>query len=224
MSLQEDIRDEDLIRNKEQRSPCMLVVDTSASMRGVAIQELNDGLRLFQDEVRKDPLAAVRCEIAIVTFGGSVRLVQDFITADEFAAPTLNAMGDTPMGAGINLALDTLRRRKDSYRENGVNYTRPWVFVMSDGAPTDNEWDLAAGRLRKEEENKGVVVFPVAVQGADLNVLMQLSRANAPLRLQGLKFREFFVWLSASQHRVSAGRAGGQIQLPSTHGWSEAAT
>ncbi len=223
MALREDIGDEDLIRNKEQRSPCILLLDTSASMRGPAIQELNDGLKIFEDEVKKDPLAAVRCEIAIITFGGTVHLVQNFVTADEFTAPSLNAMGDTPLGAAINLSLDTLRRRKDSYRENGVNYTRPWMFVISDGAPTDG-WDPAAERLRTEEQNKGVVVFPVGVQGADLNVLRQLSRANSPLWLQGLRFKEFFVWLSASQHRVSAGKAGSQIQLPSTHGWSEVAT
>jgi uncharacterized protein YegL len=54
-----------------------------------------------------------------------------------------------------------------------------------------------------------------------LIVLRELSTTNSPLRLQGLKFKEFFVWLSTSQQRVSAGKAGGQAQLPSTEGWSE---
>jgi uncharacterized protein YegL len=220
----DSIRDEDLIRNKEQRSPCILLLDTSASMRGAPIQELNDGLKLFEEEVKKDPLAAVRCEIAIVSFGGVAQMVQDFVTADEFTAPVLDAAGDTPMGAAINLSLDSLRQRKSSYRENGVNYTRPWVFVISDGAPTDEGWEKAAERLREEERNKGVIVFPIGVQGAALNVLQQLSTTNSPLRLQGLKFKEFFVWLSTSQQRVSAGKAGGQAQLPSTQGWSEIPT
>jgi uncharacterized protein YegL len=218
----DEIADEDLVRNKEQRSPCLLLLDTSASMRGAPIRELNDGLKLFEEEVKKDPLAAVRCEIAVVSFGGAARLVQDFVLADEFAAPVLDASGDTPMGAAIDLSLNALRQRKSSYKENGVNYTRPWMFVISDGAPTDSGWEVAARRLREEEQAKGVVVFPIGVQGAVLAVLRELSTMNAPLWLQGLKFKEFFVWLSASQHRVSAGRAGGQAQLPSTQGWSEA--
>jgi uncharacterized protein YegL len=220
----DDIGDEDLIRNKEQRSPCVLLLDTSASMRGVPIRELNDGLKLFEEEVKKDPLAAVRCEIAVVTFGGTAKLVQDFVLADEFVAPALDAAGDTPMGAAIDLSLDALRRRKASYKENGINYTRPWLFVITDGAPTDSGWEAAARRLRDEEQAKGVVVFPIGVQGAVLGVLRELSATNAPLWLQGLKFKEFFVWLSASQHRVSAGKAGGQAQLPSTQGWSEVPT
>ncbi len=216
------IRDEDLVRNKEQRSPCLLLLDTSASMRGAPIQELNEGLKLFEEEIKKDPLAAVRCEIAIVTFGGIAKMAQDFITVDEFVAPELEAMGDTPMGAAINLALDRLRRRKDSYRENGVNYTRPWMFVISDGAPTDFGWETAAERLRQEERNKGIVVFPIGVRGADVKILRELSTMNSPLWLQGLKFKEFFVWLSTSQQRVSSGKAGSQAQLPSTQGGSEA--
>jgi uncharacterized protein YegL len=219
-----NIGDEDLIRNKEQRSPCMLLLDTSASMRGTPIQELNDGLRLFGEDVKRDPLAAVRCEIAIITFGGTAKMVQDFVTADEFVAPSLDALGDTPMGVAINLSLDCLRRRKNSYRENGVNYTRPWMFIISDGAPTDDGWELAAQRLREEEQGKGVIVFPIGVQGADLKVLRELSTMNPPLWLLGLKFKEFFVWLSTSQQRVSSGKVGGQTQLPSTQGWSEVPT
>ena len=218
------IRDEDLIRNKEQRSPCVLLLDTSASMRGAPIKELNEGLKLFEEEVKKDPLAAVRCEIAIVTFGGIAKIAHDFVTADEFAAPRLDALGDTPMGAAINLSLDSLRQRKNSYRENGVNYTRPWMFIISDGAPTDEIWEPAARRLREEEQGKGIVVFPIGVQGADLKVLRELSTMNPPLWLQGLKFKEFFVWLSTSQQRVSSGKVGGQTQLPSTQGWSEVPT
>jgi uncharacterized protein YegL len=222
MALLDDIGDDDLVRNKEQRSPCLLLLDTSGSMRGDPIQELNAGLKLFEEEVRKDPLAAVRCEIAIVSFGGSAKLAQDFVIAEDFAAPSLDAGGDTPLGAAIDLGLDLLRKRKDAYKENGVNYTRPWMFIVSDGAPTDAAWESAAARLRSDEQAKGVVVFPIGVQGAVLGVLRELSTLNAPLWLQGLKFKEFFVWLSASQHRVSAGKVGGQAQLPSSHAWSEA--
>jgi uncharacterized protein YegL len=201
----DSIRDEDLIRNKEQRSPCILLLDTSASMRGSPIQELNDGLKLFEEEVKKDPLAAVRCEIAIVSFGGVAQMVQDFVTADEFTAPVLDAAGDTPMGAAINLSLDSLRQRKSSYQKRELHSSR--VFVISDGADDEGRRRLEAP---EEERNKGVIVPPSA-SGAALNVLQQLS---TELSLGSRpEVQEFFVWL---HEPASVGRqAGGQAQLPS---------
>jgi uncharacterized protein YegL len=218
-----DVREQDLATNKEQRTPCLLALDVSNSMSGEPIDELNKGLQLFEREIKKDDVAALRCEVAIVSFGGRVTLVQDFVSARTFSAPHLNADGDTPLGGAIHLALDTLRARKEAYRRNGINYTRPWLFVISDGAPTD-DWQAAAQRLRQEEAAKGVAVFPIGVLGADLDVLAELSTYNSPRVLEGLAFSQFFVWLSTSQEAASAGRPGGSVQMPSQQGWTQAPT
>lgn len=218
-----DVQEQDLAMNKEQRTPCLLALDVSNSMSGAPIDELNKGLRLFEQEIKKDDITALRCEIAIVSFGGQATLVQDFVPASQFSAPLLDADGNTPLGGAINLALDTLRARKDAYKRNGINYTRPWLFVISDGAPTD-DWQAATLRLRQEEAAKGVVVFPIGVQDADLNVMARLSAQNSPRVLEGLAFSQFFQWLSTSQEAASTGRPGGSVQIPSQEGWAQART
>jgi uncharacterized protein YegL len=222
MPLLDRITEQDFITNREQRTPCMLVLDISGSMDGQSIQELNRGLKVFEDEIKKDEMAVLRCEVAIVTFGGSVSLVQDFVSVGSFVAPVLRASGDTPMGGAMHLALDSLRSRKDVYKQSGINYTRPWLFLLSDGAPTDSDWQAAAQRTRQEEDAKGVLVFPIGVAGADISVLGQFSSKNSPQKLQGLQFAQFFKWLSVSQQRASSGQAGGSVQLPSPQGWAEA--
>jgi uncharacterized protein YegL len=220
-----DIREQDLVINKEQRTPCLLALDVSSSMAGAPIEELNSGLEAFEQDIKQDELAALRCEVAIVAFGGSATLVQDFVSVSEFTAPKLAATGDTPLGGAILLALDTLRARKDAYKRTDVNYTRPWLIVISDGAPTDDGvWQPAVERLRQEESAKGVVVYPVGVQGADMGTMARLSAFNAPQVLQGLKFREFFRWLSVSQKTVSTARPGGSVQVPSQQAWAQAPT
>jgi uncharacterized protein YegL len=55
--------------NPEPRCPCILLLDTSGSMSGAKIAELNSGLQAFAEELRSDAMAAKRVEIAIVTFG-----------------------------------------------------------------------------------------------------------------------------------------------------------
>jgi hypothetical protein len=55
--------------NPEPRCSCLLLLDTSGSMAGEPIAQLNQGIKVFNDEVRADRLASLRVEVAIVTFG-----------------------------------------------------------------------------------------------------------------------------------------------------------
>ena len=94
--------------NPEPRCPCLLLVDTSHSMQGRPIDELNNGLVAFKDELAADALAMKRVELAIITFG-PVATLNDFHTADAFQPPQLSSGGDTPMGAACS-AFDAMTR------------------------------------------------------------------------------------------------------------------
>ncbi|GAC1393160.1 MAG: VWA domain-containing protein [Ktedonobacteraceae bacterium] len=206
--------------NPDPRCPCVLLLDTSYSMAGPPINALNQGLQTFQSEISQDALAKRRVEVAIITFGNQgVQLVQDFVTAGQFQPPHLTAGGGTPMGEAINLGIDILRNRKTSYQNNGIDYYRPWIFIITDGAPTD-QWQVAAQRVRSEEDAKAFLIFPIGVAGADMNMLSQLSTQRPPLWLKELQFVEFFKWLSKSQKIQSASKIGEQIGLPTPAGWA----
>ena len=92
--------------NPEPRCPCVLLLDTSISMnQNDAIGALNQGIQTFKGELEKDTLAALRVEIAIITFGKGVEVAQDFVTVDRFDPPSLSADGpSTPMSQGIETA------------------------------------------------------------------------------------------------------------------------
>jgi uncharacterized protein YegL len=209
----------EFVENPENRCPVILLLDTSGSMSGQPIQELNRGLAAFKEDVLSDSQASLSVEMAIVTFG-PVQLTQDFTTIDQFTLPKLEASGDTPMGEAIEYALDLLEARKTTYKDNGILYYRPWIFLITDGAPTDN-WQYASQRLKEAETQRRLMFFPVAVQGADMNTLRQIAPPERPPRiLNGLDFRSLFVWLSASMKRVSSGKVGQAVALPPL-GWSQ---
>ena len=197
--------------NPEPRVPCVLILDTSTSMHGMRLDELNKGLELYRHELMADPLAAKRVEVAIVTFGGRVTRLVDFVTADQFQPPKLQAIGGTPMGGAINEAIDMIEERKSSYREHGVAYYRPWAFMLTDGEPNDH-WKPIISRVHQGEQRKNFCFFAVGVEGANMEVLAEIS-VRKPLWLQGMKFREMFSWLSNSQQAVSRSSPGEQVPL-----------
>lgn len=205
--------------NPEPRCACVLLLDVSGSMSGKPIAALHEGLRAFAADIATDALARQRVEVAIVTFGDrGVQTVQGFLTAGEFEPPQLSAGGDTPMGEAIVRALDMVDLRKQDYKANGIAYYRPWVFLITDGEPTD-AWHDAATRVHEAEERNALAFFAVGVQGANVDVLRQIA-VRSPIQLDGLRFVELFVWLSQSQRSVSASKVGEQTALPPVDGWA----
>ena len=202
--------------NPEPRCPCLLLLDVSGSMAGNPITELNAGLSTFRDALVSDSLASKRVEVGIVTFGGQVNVIQEFETVKSFYPPTLSSTADTPMGAAIKKGLEILRRRKDDYRTNGVSFFRPWVFLITDGAPTD-EWQNAAALIREGEATKSFAFFAVGVENANMDILRQIS-VREPLKLQGLRFQDLFVWLSNSMKSVSSSNPGDEVKLENPAG------
>jgi uncharacterized protein YegL len=208
--------------NPEPRCACLLLLDTSGSMEGDKINQLNEGLRTFAEQLRNDAMAAKRVEVAIITFG-PVKIAQNFVTADSFYPPTLKAQGKTPMGEAVVSAIKLITDRKKSYRSNGIGYYRPWIFLISDGAPTD-QTAKAAELVREGESKKSFMFYSVGVDNAEIGTLASIA-VRQPLKLKGLSFGQLFVWLSDSLSTVSRSQTSDTPALTNPtapDGWAEA--
>lgn len=216
-----DIPDVALTDNTSQRLPCVLLLDGSGSMAGTPIDELNAGLRVLEEELKKDDIASQRVQLLVIQFGDEVKMLSDWTDAMAFNAPHLAADGMTPMGDAVRIALTKLEEQKARYRANGIAYNRPWVFLITDGQPTDTGWEQAAEQCRIAEQAGKLLVFGVGVgQDADLQKLAKFC-SRPPVRLQGLKFRELFLWVSASTRSASKAAQGTNVQLPPPSDWMQ---
>ena len=204
--------------NPEPRCPCLLLLDTSGSMAGKPIAELNAGLRSFYEELQGDSLAVKRVEVALVSFG-PVRVISEFNTADFFLDPTLEAEGDTPLGEAILQGIDLVRKRKDEDPgkrdlllqaldlSNHRRFTNRRVAACGGGGPGRREFEILCLLCGWRPERGHVGLRQITVR--------------QPLKLQGLRFREFFQWLSNSMKSASRSNPGDRILLSPPSGWSE---
>lgn len=208
--------------NTSQRLPCVLLLDRSASMEDSgAIDELNAALRILEEEWKKDDIASQRVQVLVIQFGGDdeVEVVSDWTDAMAFSAPQLTANGLTPIGEAVRVGLAKLEEQKSRYRANGIAYNRPWVFLITDGQPTDDDWQQAAAECRASEQAEKLIFFGIGVgNAADLTNLAEFS-TRKPNRMQGLKFRELFLWLSRSTRSASKEASGSNVQLAPPDDW-----
>jgi len=218
------LHQEELAENPTTRVPVGLCLDTSGSMDGEPIQELNEGVRILCEEIRNDLIANPSVEICIVTFGNQAMKMSDFCRLHEKPEniPLLTASGMTPMGAGVDMSLDLCERRKNEYAANGVDYYQPWLVLMTDGFPTDNI-EVAVSRTNQLVLNGKLTVFPIGFgPTADLNTLARFSPKRQPMRLKDGKMKDFFEWLSKSIQVVSRSNPSQNPNLPGgVGGWGQ---
>ncbi|WP_205300037.1 VWA domain-containing protein [Pantoea sp. Tr-811] len=171
---------EDLVNNPTARVPICLVLDVSGSMAGSPIEELQEGVHIFHDAIREDEVARYAAEISIVTFGRDAKRIVDFMPVERQDIPVLVAGGTTPMGRGVNLALDLLDARKSDYRRAGVDCYQPWMVVMTDGEPTD-DISHASERIRELYANRELTVFRSPLAPEPISIRWHYSRLAALL-------------------------------------------
>ncbi|AIE84936.1 vWA domain-containing protein [Fimbriimonas ginsengisoli] len=209
---------EEMFLNSERRCPVVLLQDTSTSM-APHIHKVNEGLQVLRSDLLGDRLASQRVEIAVITFG-PVQLIQDFVTVDRWLPPRLHAEGNTPLGQGLRFAIKQVKARKRAYREAGIPYYRPWIWLVTDGEPTD-AWQEACDEVQAEVKSGGIEMFTIGTDNADVNVLKKIGAPRSPVWLREARYREMFVWLSQSLKPVSRGVPGTALDLPSPSAWGE---
>jgi uncharacterized protein YegL len=234
MTLEARLEDQIEIANPQHpHCATVLALDISGSMSGNKIRQLNDGVAYFRDDVLSDELARKRVEAAVVTFGSRVVLAQGFSPMDSFAPPAFKADGSTPMGEAILRSIELVRERKAAYRRMGTDYYRPWIFLVTDGEPTDMKpgdelWRRVIDEVHGGEAARDFLFFGVGVEPADMETLRRICPPERPpLQLRPGRFKDMFEWLSRSQRHISASRVGEQLALPPAtgpDGWGQVTT
>ena len=199
--------------NYEQKCLCVLVLDVSGSMRGEPIMELNRGLQDFYNEIKSDETSSQRLEVCIMTFNDTVKTVQEPALVDNFTMPTLSACGSTAMCDAVSEAIEMVDDRKKWYKDSGQPYYRPWIILITDGEPDEGQDVVGlAARIKSDTEAKRYVFMAVGIEDANMQTLQTLQ-GSSPAKMKGLRFKQFFQWLSASMGTIVTHKEGEKVDI-----------
>ena len=194
------------------QAACVLLLDTSRSMRGAPLRALEKGLAAYREHLASDPDAKLIVETAVVTFSDEAKVLHPFSSVDDLPAIELSAGGWTSMGAALDLGLSLVEERKALYREEGVDYYRPFLVLITDGAPTDLKgarFEEMAQKLQAAAKDRKVIPLLFGTEKADFGKLKSLAGPGIKVTgIDGARFGEFFQWLSKSVSGLKDSRPG----------------
>lgn len=244
----------EVAENYEQKCLCVLVLDLSGSMNEIVddstavatgqtifvdgknynvvtggiskLDNLVEGLKSFYNDIENDETTSQRLELAVVTFGDNVNVIQSPSLISDIRLPELTADGDTALVDAVDEAIDIVNSRKKWYKSTGQPYYRPWIILITDGEPNEGQ-DISAlaKKIKKDTSEKRYVFLPIGVDNANMQVLQSIQGQFSAMKLKGTKFSSFFKWLSASMGTVVSSEEGSKVDLSEgAASWMEAFT
>lgn len=180
--------------------PVYLLLDTSGSMYGEPLESVKNGAQMLLSALRQDPYALETVHLGIITFDSKAKNAAPLSELSQFQMPELEARGQTALGAALELLAKRVDEEVDKTTPEKKGDWKPLVFIMSDGAPTD---DIAEGIKAIKERKFGMIVACAAGERADAETLKRITETVVRLdNMENETVKAFFKWVSAS---VSAG-------------------
>ncbi len=201
------------------RLPVYLLLDVSGSMTGEPIEAVKNGVQMMHSALRKDPYALESAFISVITFDSKVSQVVPLTEVAQFQPPVFNASGTTALGAALQEVVHCANREVAKSTPEQKGDWKPLVFIMTDGAPTDN---VEPGITAFHAYKWGTVVACAAGQHADEAILQRIAGENV-VKLDiadSTSISAFFKWvsssISASSKKIEEGgsEAGSLSELP----------
>jgi uncharacterized protein YegL len=195
------------------RLPVYLLLDCSGSMAGDPIIAVNEGLWMIYQLLLADPQALETVYISVIRFSDYADQY-DLTPIDQFQPPTLSASGATAMGAALRLLIQSIEQDLLVNTPTRHGDYRPLVFLLTDGAPTDNYRDAIQKLKSLQGSQKPTIVALGCGNSVNKAMLHELTNDVFLMHMASPEnIKGFFRWMSGSIIQTShAAGTGGELE------------
>ncbi len=188
------------------RLPVYILLDTSESMIGSAVQSVRSGLSLLLNTLRTDPHALETAWISIITFDSDARQVVPLTELAEVQIPELQVRPGTSLGKALGVLRNCIQGEVVTTTAQRRGDYRPLVFLLTDGQATD-DWRQVKQAVDRLTQPKVANFYSIGC-GDDVDFDMLSEVSDATFRLADMTpetLRKLFIWLTASVRSASVG-------------------
>jgi uncharacterized protein YegL len=199
--------------------PFYLLCDESGSMVGDSIDAINKALPDLHHEISTNPTVADKTRFCLIGFSDSATVLQPLVDLSDIdEVPALAAGGLTSYGEAFRTLLRCIDGDVAALRAEGHDVYRPVVFFLSDGIPTDSDWEQAYKELIEFQFHPKIIAFGIGeaqestiAQVATFRAFIQQDSSVSPAQA----LREF-----ASSLTRSIVRSAGSIAADGGNGFT----
>ena len=206
------------------RVACILVLDTSGSMSGRPITDLNSAFGGIQQALQSIDVQTRAClEFCVIEYNTQPRMLTNgFQTIDQLQVPEMQAGGLTNMHAAIKMAYEEGKRKTNAFNTLGYPCFMPWIFLMTDGMPTDGGTPIGGGGtdgseiiafVQEKIQNKRISFYGVGTGDYDREFMKKLCQGAVLFEADTKDFASLFNWIARSAAVLSASKPGQQVNV-----------
>ena len=186
------------------RLPVYFLVDVSDSMVGKPLESVQRGLQKALSDLSSDPYALETAFLNVIVFAGKVKKLISMEEVYKCSLPNLEVGTGTCFGAALDFLMNDIDTNLRKTTVNRKGDWRPLVFIITDGASTDDASN-SVQQWKSRFKGKLTTVVLALGESADKNLLKELTDDVFTFsELDDSSFKKFFNWVSTSVQASSA--------------------
>jgi uncharacterized protein YegL len=178
------------------RLPVFILIDSSTSMRGEAIDAVNTGIKSLLHSLRTNPFALETVYLSVLSFNTEAFIVRPFSDLLNYDLINIESKGRSNFGIGLNLLMTEMNQRITKTTKDEKGDWKPVIIFMTDGRPS-GAWK----KKLKEFHSLNTGQFIVCACGMKSNLPTVESFGGNIVILNNKNkssICEFFKWVSDS--------------------------
>ncbi|MFJ3301679.1 VWA domain-containing protein [Streptomyces sp. NPDC086549] len=208
-------RDATIYQLRQKCLPTYLVIDASSSMQPHQ-DTLNRTLAQLHATISESPRVSEFAHMSLIAFSTDAHLIIEMTDLDRIQAmPEVVCNGLTNYSAAFDLVRGRIETDVDDLRGMGMAVLRPVMFLLTDGAPTDEGWHDAFRRLVNRAWPRYPHVISYGFGAANPDVLGKVATKAAFLADAGVdQDHALLEALGSLLNSLVASSRAGEMQIP----------